>query len=116
MRTNEKPHYDHAHAGRNSKLQKKCVEHGKELEDRAAEYKKELEVAINEVLIDAPEIKGAIEKIREEGYDVFLMVEATIGFNKCEDGSSKEITQTGTALNLTSQDEKFLRQLKISPN
>ena len=55
-------------------------------------YKKELEVAINEVLTDAPEIKGAIEKIREEGYDIFLMVEATIGFNKCQDGSSQEIT------------------------
>ena len=79
-------------------------------------YKKELEVAINEVLTDAPEIKGAIEKIREEGYDIFLMVEATISFNKCEAGSSQEITHTGVKLHLTSQDEKFLRQLKISPN
>ena len=86
-------------------------------EEEIKKYKKELEVAINEVLTDAPEIKGAIEKIREEGYDVFLMVEATIGFNKCEDGSSQEATATHTdvKLNLTSQDEKFLRQLKISP-
>ena len=78
-------------------------------------YKKDLEVAINEVLTDAPEIRDAIDKIREEGYDVFLMVEATIGFNKCEDGSSPEITHTGVKLHLTSQDEKFLRQLKINP-
>ena len=84
-------------------------------DEEIKKYKKELEVAINEVLTDAPEIKGAIERIREEGYDVVLMVEATIGFNKCEDGFSKEITQTGTALNFTSQDETFLRQLKINP-
>ena len=94
------------------------AEHQEVLQMRNEEikkYKKELEVAINEVLTDAPEIKGAIEKIREEGYDIFLMVEATIGFNKCEDGSSQEITHTGVKLHLTSQDEKFLRQLKISP-
>ena len=94
------------------------AEHQEVLQMRDEEikkYKKELEVAINEVLTDAPEIKGAIEKIREEGYDIFLMVEATIGFNKCEDGPSKEITQTGTELNLTSQDETFLRELKINP-
>ena len=84
-------------------------------DEEIKKYKNELEVAINEVLIDAPEIKSAIERIREEGYDVFLMVEATIGFNKCEDGSTPEITHTDVKLNLTSQDEKFLRQLKISP-
>ena len=84
-------------------------------DEEIKKYKKKLEVAINEVLTDAPEIKRAIEKIREEGYDVFLMVEATIGFNKCEGGSSQEITHTDVKLNLTSQDEKFLRQLKISP-
>ena len=83
-------------------------------DEEIKKYKKDLEVAINEVLTDAPEIKSAIERIREEGYDVFLMVEATIGFNKCEDGSSQEIA-TDVKLNLTSQDEKFLRQLKISP-
>ena len=84
-------------------------------DEEIKKYKKYLEVAINEVLTDAPEIKSTIEKIREEGYDVFLMVEGTIGFNKCEDGSSQDITHTDVKLNLTSQDEKFLRQLKISP-
>ena len=84
-------------------------------EKEIRKYKKELEVAINEVLTDAPEINCAIERIREEGYDVFLMVEATIGFNKCEDDSSQQIPHAEVNLNLTSQDEKFLRQLKISP-
>ncbi len=84
-------------------------------DEEIKKYKKDLEVAINEVLTDAPEIKGAIKKIREEGYDVFLMVEATIGFNKCEGGSEREIAHSGAELNLTSQDETFLRQLKINP-
>ena len=62
-----------------------------------------------------PRSRVRLRKSGEEGYDIFLMVEATIGFNKCEDGPSKEITQTGTELNLTSQDETFLRELKINP-
>ncbi len=84
-------------------------------DEELKKYKKNLEVAINEVLKDAPQIKDAIQTIREEGYDVFLMVEATIGFNKCEEGSPENSTGPGGELNLSSHDEKFLRQLKISP-
>ena len=84
-------------------------------ENELKKYKEDLEVAINEVLTEAPEIRSAIDKIREEGYDVYLMVEATIGFNKCDEGPSQDVTHSGVQLNLTSQDEKFLRQLKINP-
>ncbi len=84
-------------------------------DEELKKYKKDLEVAINEVLKDAPVINDAIQRIREVGYDVFLMVEATIGFNKCEEGASEKSLGPGVRLKLSSQDEKFLRQLKISP-
>jgi hypothetical protein len=38
--------------------------------------------AINESLSDSDGISGAIGEIRDAGYDVFLVLEATIGFNK----------------------------------
>ena len=64
------------------------------------------------------------------GYDVFLVLEATIGFNKREDNEEDDgqdesetvelepAPESGrrrlSKIKLTSQDQKFLRALKIS--
>jgi len=82
------------------------------LDEQLKEYRKKVEAAINRALTDSPEINAAIDKIRDGGYDVFLIVEATIGFNKKEGAETKV---RNVKLDLTSQDEKFLRMLKISP-
>jgi hypothetical protein len=88
----------------------------------------ELGNAINESLSDSDRIAAAIGEIKRAGYDVFLVLEATIGFNKREegeesdDGEAVEIeTPPETTsrrkvgkIKLTSQDQKFLRALKIS--
>jgi len=92
---------------------------GDTLDDRLKELMQELGNAINESLSDSDRIAGAIGEIKRAGYDVFLVLEATIGFNKREDGedteaeSSVSFESDGT-INLTSQDQKFLRALKIS--
>jgi len=91
------------------------------LDDRLKELMQELGNAINESLSDSDRIAGAIGEIKRAGYDVFLVLEATIGFNKREDGEdadtetepSVSVESDGT-INLTSQDQKFLRALKIS--
>ena len=49
----------------------------------------ELGNAINESLSDSDRIAGAIGEIRRAGYDVFLVLEATIGFNKREESSDE---------------------------
>jgi hypothetical protein len=88
----------------------------------------ELGNAINESLSDSDRIAAAIGDIKRAGYDVFLVLEATIGFNKRnenEDGDETEETvelekqpETGRRrvgkIKLTSQDQKFLRALKIA--
>jgi len=84
----------------------------------------ELGNAINESLSDSDRIAGAIGEIKRAGYDVFLVLEATIGFNKREeDGDSESETaedsepvrhESTGKIRLTSQDHKFLRALKIS--
>lgn len=84
------------------------------LDEQLKEYRKKVEAAINRALTDSPEINAAIEKIRAGGYDVFLIVEATIGFNKKDDADT-DAKSSVVKLDLTSQDEKFLRMLKISP-
>jgi hypothetical protein len=87
----------------------------------------ELGNAINESLSDSDRIAGAIGEIKRAGFDVFLVLEATIGFNKREesddesDGQGFEQESDSTMqfesagkIRLTSQDQKFLRALKIS--
>jgi len=81
---------------------------------------KELGAAINDALSESEEISEAIQNVRNSGYDVFLVLEATIGFNKRSKGETSEETASQPAhsvdmkLKVTAQDLKFLRSLKIS--
>jgi hypothetical protein len=97
------------------------------LEDRLKDLMQELGNAINESLSDSDRIAAAIGEIKRAGYDVFLVLEATIGFNKREDadeseeGETIELKETPEPtrrkvgkIKLTSQDQKFLRALKIA--
>lgn len=81
--------------------------------DGLKDYRKKLEHAINKALTDCPHIDAAIQGIRESGYDVFLIIEATIGLNRHNE--TLPSSSSTVRLELTNQDEKFLRSLKISP-
>src|SRR5437763_7006531 len=92
------------------------------VEDRLKELMQELGNAINESLSDSDRIAGAIGEIKRAGYDVFLVLESTIGFNKRDENEAEDLNDgTGPVhvesigkISLTSQDQKFLRALKIS--
>jgi len=99
------------------------------LDDQLKDLMQELGNAINESLSDSDRIAAAIGEIKRSGYDVFLVLEATIGFNKrgedSDDDSEEAVEmeapppkkgrkQLGGKISLTSQDQKFLRALKIS--
>ena len=88
----------------------------------------ELGNAINDSLSESDRIAEAIGEIKRAGYDVFLVLEATIGFNRRdenaedEDENQPETTEeqpkrtfeaTGK-IKFTSQDHRFLRALKIA--
>jgi hypothetical protein len=90
------------------------------LDDKLKELMQELGNAINESLSDSDRIAAAIGEIKRAGYDVFLFLEATIGFNKRDENEleGEEVEEGGKAggsgkYQLTSQDQKFLRALKI---
>ncbi len=95
------------------------------MDEKLKELVQELGNAINESLSDSDRIAGAIGEIKRAGYDVFLVLEATIGFNKREDEessseNSSEVSsepvqyEANGKIRLTTQDQKFLRALKIS--
>jgi hypothetical protein len=87
----------------------------------------ELGNAINDSLSESDRIAEAIGEIKRAGYDVFLVLEATIGFNRRDDESSEEEAEGGEQseakprsfeatgkIKLTSQDQRFLKALKIA--
>ena len=78
---------------------------------------KHLGESINETLADSPKINERIQEIRDAGYEVFLVIEAKIGFSRAGKGEG-EIVSTDSdepvRLRITSEDAKFLKSLKIS--
>jgi hypothetical protein len=81
---------------------------------------KELGDAINETLANSDLIADVIARIKAEGYDVFLVLEATVGFNKKEEAGAEseeaetEESTTPPELKVTAQDVRFLKSLRIS--
>jgi len=74
----------------------------------------ELGAAINASLADAPRINEVIEKIRDTGNDIFLILEATICLeNKAGERIFEQKLGEGGALDISSEDRKFLKSLKI---
>jgi hypothetical protein len=87
----------------------------------------ELGNAINDSLSESDRIAEAIGEIKRAGYDVFLVLEATIGFNRREEGATDEDEEVDATeeepkrtfeatgkIKFTSQDHRFLRALKIA--
>ena len=96
------------------------------MEEPLKHLMQELGNAINDSLSESDRIAEAIGEIKKAGYDVFLVLEATIGFNRREEGSENEEEEvevneepkrnfeaTGK-IKFTSQDHRFLRALKIA--
>jgi hypothetical protein len=87
---------------------------------RLKQLMKELGEAINESLSESEQIAEVISKIKAGGYDVFLVLEATIGFNKHEEqpagaGPTLVTTRHGEPdFKVNAQDVKFLKSLRIS--
>jgi len=102
---------------------------GDSVEEPLKHLMQELGNAINDSLSESDRIAEAIGEIKRAGYDVFLVLEATIGFNRRdenavdEDDDQAEVAEeqppkprfeaTGK-IKFTSQDHRFLRALKIA--
>jgi len=79
---------------------------------------KELGEAINESLADSDQIAEVVSRIKEGGYDIFLVLEATIGVSKQgeKSGDKASLVTTLTSnptFKVNDQDLKFLKSLRI---
>ncbi|SPF54729.1 conserved hypothetical protein [Candidatus Sulfopaludibacter sp. SbA4] len=97
------------------------------MEEPLKHLMQELGNAINDSLSESDRIAEAIGEIKRAGYDVFLVLEATIGFNRRDENSEEDDEEhsegneepkrgfeTTGKIKLTSQDQRFLRALKIA--
>ncbi len=77
--------------------------------------------AIHESVSESEHIAGVVKNIREQGFDVLLMLEATIGLNEVDDDVDSEplmltAGDSGTGIDgpFTPNDMNFLKSLRIS--
>jgi hypothetical protein len=77
--------------------------------------------AIHESVIESEQIAGVVQDIRKHGFDVLLMLEATIGLNEVAAKVAKEreedksaADESGAEPPFTQNDLHFLRSLRIS--
>ena len=91
---------------------------GDPVDQQLKQLMKELGEAINESLSDSEAIAEVVSRIKEGGYDIFLVLEATIGVSKQGEKPTDKTSlvttlTTNPELKINDQDLKFLKSLRI---
>jgi len=90
------------------------------LDDKFKQLIDELGHAINDSLSESEEISEVMARIRSAGYDLFLILEVTIGFNRRGEPDVVHRQKLDTTehraeeFRFTNRDAQFLRALKIT--
>lgn len=83
---------------------------------RLRELIQQLGEAIHESVIESEQIAGVVQDIRKHGFDVLLMLEATIGLNELTEDDEKTEGEEPESESgaFTQNDLHFLKSLRIS--
>jgi hypothetical protein len=81
-----------------------------DINDEAKEIVQELGTAINAAVENSTQVAQAIERLREAGYEMELTLRLEIGLRP-QDGEGE--MQTDATLELTDEDMRTLRRMKI---
>lgn len=90
------------------------------MDDRIKQLLRDLGTAINESISGSDDVNRQIQRIRDEGYDLYVVLDATIGLNK--QGENEESTEVAVArpakevqFRININDLALLRGLGIDP-
>jgi len=96
-----------------------------ELNDHLREMLKELGQAINESISGSGRVHDSIQRIREEGYNLYMVLDAKVGVNRRDGKASREadepepeeIETSGNraTFRINVKDLRFLRSVGIDP-
>lgn len=85
---------------------------------RLRELIQQLGEAIHESVIESEKISGVVQDIRRHGFDVLLMLEATVALNDLAANETEQVEvpvgHSVDELPFTQNDLSFLRSLRIS--
>ena len=93
------------------------------MDDKIKQLLQELGTAINESISGSDDVNRHIQKIRDEGYDLYVVLDATIGLNKQDGDTVEEGTEAVVPAKLSREvqfrinvnDLAMLRALGIDP-
>ena len=83
-----------------------------DINDDAKEIVQDLGAAINAAVEASPQVAEAIERLREAGYEMELTLKLEIGLRE-RDAEDGEGDGDGATLELTDEDRRTLRSMKI---
>ena len=81
---------------------------------RLRELIQQLGEAIHESVIESEQIAGVVQDIRKHGFDVLLMLEATIGLNEVTKELEGGEDRSEGDVPFNQNDREWLRSLRIS--
>ena len=99
-----------------------------ELNDHLRQMLKELGQAINESISGSGRVHDSIQRIRDEGYNLYMVLDAKVGVNRrapralsrrrpASAGNGKDLTPAGNqaAFRINIKDLRFLKSVGIDP-
>jgi|ERR1051325_10216831 hypothetical protein len=94
---------------------------GECVDDKIKQLLQDLGTAINESISTSEDVNRHIQKIRDEGYDLYVVLDATIGLNKQEEEGETTAVAAPSAppkdaqFRININDLALLRSLGIDP-
>ena len=92
------------------------------MDEKIKQLLAELGTAINESISSSDDVNQHIQRIRDEGYDLYVVLDATIGLNKQDEDSDEEDgppvaaePPTEVQFRINVNDLSLLRSLGIDP-
>jgi hypothetical protein len=92
------------------------------VDDKIKQLLQELGTAINESISGSEDVNRHIQRIRDEGYDLYVVLDATIGLNKQDSDSADDREEVAVArpprevqFRINVNDLAMLRSLGIDP-
>jgi hypothetical protein len=96
-----------------------------ELNDHLREMLKELGQAINESISGSGRVHDSIQRIRDEGYNLYMVLDAKVGVNKRDGRGSRgrssgargehAVSEERAAFRINVKDLRFLKSVGIDP-
>ena len=84
-----------------------------EMDEETKRLAEDVGTAINESVQQSPGVAAAIERLREAGFEMELTLKLEIGLRPQADHEADEIGATPGSLELTDEDLRILRSMKI---